>query len=353
VDTPEGLPGANSFFLSFLLKDLLDYAFSHRDKCKEFFSAIEHIFKKCNEQDIEAAKIDFFDLANELSQKIMSLPPFEAQQTDQDSLLQGLMSLLSLIFTKKPSIKNEILLKAQPELLHEILHNCLFEIPSAIVEKGVMTGPKCKSRESRKIAFSLLHSMTTGINEITIRTVNYLRKLVLNNFWRTHNNSDWYIVPINSERSKVGYVGLENLGCTCYMNSLFQQLYMISDFRDTILETEDVNKTKVENHENLFHQIQLIFGALKLSQRQSYDPRLFCHAFKDYEGNPMNVLEQMDVDEFFNNIMDKLENVIKPTPNEGIIKRIFGGVMSNELICKGCPHYRYIKKICLCLINIF
>jgi cellulose synthase/poly-beta-1,6-N-acetylglucosamine synthase-like glycosyltransferase len=30
-------------------------------------------------------------------------------------------------------------------------------------------------------------------------------------------------------------------------------------------------------------------------------------AFKDIEGNPINVLEQMDVDEFFNTFMDRLE----------------------------------------------
>lgn len=83
----------------------------------------------------------------------------------------------------------------------------------------------------------------------------------------------------------------------------------------------------------------MIFGSLKLSQRQYYDPRLFCYSYKDYEGNPINVLEQMDVDEFFNNIMDKLENLIKNNKMAGITKRVFGGVLSNELICKGCPHY--------------
>jgi len=147
AERPQDVQGAYSFFLSFLLRDLLDYAFSHRDKCKEFFIAIDHIFKQCDDKDIEAAKIDFSDLANELSQKIISLPPFEAQLTDQDYLLQGLMGLLRLVFFKKPSIKDEILLKKQPGLLNEILHNCLFEIPSALAEKGVITGPKCKSKE--------------------------------------------------------------------------------------------------------------------------------------------------------------------------------------------------------------
>ena len=32
-----------------------------------------------------------------------------------------------------------------------------------------------------------------------------------------------------------GYVGLRNFGCTCYMNSLIQQLFMIPEFRRGIL----------------------------------------------------------------------------------------------------------------------
>lgn len=33
-----------------------------------------------------------------------------------------------------------------------------------------------------------------------------------------------------------GYVGLKNFGCTCYMNSLLQQLYMIPDLRRAVLD---------------------------------------------------------------------------------------------------------------------
>ena len=38
--------------------------------------------------------------------------------------------------------------------------------------------------------------------------------------WRCKKRSDWAITPNEQEKSKTGYVGLKNLGCTCYMNSL-------------------------------------------------------------------------------------------------------------------------------------
>jgi len=44
-----------------------------------------------------------------------------------------------------------------------------------------------------------------------------------------------------------------------------------------------------------------------------YDPKMFCYSFKDYEGNPVNVRQQMDIDEFFTNLMDKIENAIRPS----------------------------------------
>ena len=39
-------------------------------------------------------------------------------------------------------------------------------------------------------------------------------------------------------RAASGYVGLRNFGCTCYMNSLIQQLFMIPEFRAGILKAE-------------------------------------------------------------------------------------------------------------------
>jgi len=37
--------------------------------------------------------------------------------------------------------------------------------------------------------------------------------------------------------------------------------------------------------------------------------------------------------------MDKLENQVKGAQDQDFISDHFGGKLSNELICKGCPHY--------------
>ena len=132
TQTPSGMPHANSFFLSFLLKDLLNYAFSHRDKCKQFFMVAEHIYTKSEDIDLADSGVNFDELLLNLTDHLLSLTPFETQQTDQDYLLQGLLSFLELAFTKKPETREEIVVKKRPQLLKEILHSCLFEIPAGM-----------------------------------------------------------------------------------------------------------------------------------------------------------------------------------------------------------------------------
>lgn len=114
---------------------------------------------------------------------------------------------------------------------------------------------------------------------------------------------------------------------------------MIPQFRNAILDVTDPNFEKQPKEDNVLYQMKCMFQALNLSDKQSYNPKAFCHAYKDYDGKPTNVLEQMDVDEFFNMFMDRIEGLIKGSNNENFIKQYFGGVLSNEIICKGCPCY--------------
>lgn len=50
--------------------------------------------------------------------------------------------------------------------------------------------------------------------------VKFIQPLQLTNQWRSKHYSDWNIQSKFNEKSSTGYVGLYNLGCICYMNSL-------------------------------------------------------------------------------------------------------------------------------------
>ena len=174
--------------------------------------------------------------------------------------------------------------------------------------------PKCKSPGTREKAFNLLSTLllyhsSSGTTPLEI--ILKFKQLLLHAYWRTNSFLDWNISPFNMEKSLTGYVGLKNLGCTCYMNSLIQQLFMISSFREGILNIDDISLFKNDLNDNLLYQFQLILAGLKFSHKQYIDPRRLCISFKGPDGNPINVLEQMDADEFFNEFSDRLETILK------------------------------------------
>ena len=82
-----------------------------------------------------------------------------------------------------------------------------------------------------------------------------------------------------------------------------------------------------------------MFMNLEYSDKKYYNPKAYCHSFKDYDGNPTNVVEQMDIDEYSNILFDRLENQLKDSQYKTLVKDMFGGIFSNEIVCKGCPHY--------------
>ena len=114
---------------------------------------------------------------------------------------------------------------------------------------------------------------------------------------------------------------------------------MIPSFRDDLLSIDDPNHDNLEPEENMFYQFQALFMGLLKSEKQYINPKGFCHSFKDWDGQPTNVLEQMDVEEFLNMFFDRLETAIKGSTHAKTIHDHFGGKFASEMICKGCPHY--------------
>jgi len=161
----------------------------------------------------------------------------------------------------------------------------------------------------------------------------------------------------NSYNTKVeGHVGLKNLGCICYMNSMLQQFFMVPSFRRAILQVDDEVDPNIKNSygvdDNVFHQVQRMFSYLELSNREDYNPEGFCYSFKDWDGNPTNTSIQQDAQEFLSRFIDKIESSLKPTNFKYLMHSVFGGKSCSQLVCEdgcGSAKNRFEDMFCLSL----
>ena len=108
-------------------------------------------------------------------------------------------------------------------------------------------------------------------------------------------SGEWSYEPKLEEKSSTGYIGLQNLGCICYMNAPLQQLYMIPELRKNILSITEYKDIQPDDDikESLIYQLQLMFATLQESEEQSYNPASFCYSFKDFDGKPTDVRVQV------------------------------------------------------------
>lgn len=58
----------------------------------------------------------------------------------------------------------------------------------------------------------------------------------------------WNYTPPGHSENKQKYVGLKNLGCICYMNSMLQQFFMIPAFRYNLLAVEDNSPEDIQEY---------------------------------------------------------------------------------------------------------
>ena len=154
-------------------------------------------------------------------------------------------------------------------------------------------------------------------------------------FWKTNKPSNWRLEPEGISNNY--YVGLKNMAATCYMNAIIQQFFMIPKLRETILSIPKVNDDSV------LYQLQLLFSALKTYECNFYDPKPFVIK------SGLIFDEQMDADEYYGQLIDKIENDIKllylekpeDNPYKILFKFFFGIKVIDELKFVDCGHKRF------------
>lgn len=300
------------------------------------------------------------------------------------------------VLSENQKAKEKEFARYESKIGHSIvctIGNLLFRIPTPeTIQSGagkVAAPPACKTSDSRSAAFTLLLTLTHPIviasfeelkttleddekdssEKMDIANADrlsskletlgmtaayfHLNELVNNFIIPRHMEraaigggiNTWSYVPLGNEKAPCGYVGLRNLAATCYMNSLMQQFYMVPQFRSRIFSLAPYvenaagdNSGSLADSKAVLHQLQNLFAHLQESQLKYYDPTSFTKVYKGPDGRVMNPVVQMDAEEFFAGLLDKIEMVTKGTPDEKAVREFFGGSLWQQVEAKDCGH---------------
>ena len=161
--------------------------------------------------------------------------------------------------------------------------------------------------------------------EILHQTVSFLNLFHTNRAWRKPHKSKW---TLHCDFDPVKpYIGIKNLGSTCYMSSLFQQLYHIPSFCGTVLAIE------TEGRSELITAFVNLFVELKYKSHKAVSPRMVVTTLGEICSD---VKEQKDIDEFWRDFMGKLSKEVTESELEDLIRFHFQGNQLSRLKCKSC-----------------
>lgn len=149
-----------------------------------------------------------------------------------------------------------------------------------------------------------------------------------------HYEANWNFERVKSIRSPTGYPGIRNLSNTCYLNSLFTQLFMNVSFRAFMLNRNIADETS----QRLLLETQKLFANMQETWLKCVEPQAIAESIKTYDNTPIDVAVQMDVDEFYNLLFDRWESQIPSAADKKTFRQFYGGQIVQQIKSKECPH---------------
>ena len=123
---------------------------------------------------------------------------------------------------------------------------------------------------------------------------------------------------------------------------LFYLLSFQPGVRHGLLSVSDMDDS--EKDESVLFQVQSSFAHLLLGLAQFYVPEGFWRAYRHW-GEPISVREQQDAREFFDNLIDQLDENLARKGYAKLLASVFGGVTTDvkKIKVRGVSSYEGIS----------
>ncbi|XP_064621669.1 ubiquitin carboxyl-terminal hydrolase 34-like isoform X2 [Lineus longissimus] len=295
--------------------------------CRDYFWLVCRLVESISREDAtksweEPGPVNLDVLAHHAAKCVVEHDIIEPRQmTYEDDALIGLINLTTVIMKHVPPFQDS---QKGRDFLDELFWS-LFALPSP--QNRLF--PKCKSQTSRSAAYDLIVESVKAC----LPNYQFLHERIMKQHTKdAHAVYPWDHWPHEDGRSNCGYVGLTNLGATCYMATCMQHLFMIPQARESVLQAKCSSDGP---HEGTLVELRKMFAYLLESERKAYNPRSFCKVYT-MDKQPLNTGEQKDMTEFFTDLISKLEEMSPELKR--LVKSLFGGVISNNVVSLDCPH---------------
>ena len=224
---------------------------------------------------------------------------------------------------------NKMLTEEKKDFI-ELIFNCLFETSK---NKNKINIYKFYDPNLRQHSFDLL-------TELISSDENYFYQLVPKVLSHHKKLKEFDInkvqipLDVNLRSPLEKFIGLRNFGCTCYLNSLFQQMFMIPTFLYDILNNFIIKANTDEEYKySVLYNMQITFQNLITGLMSPYPPIRFIRSFLSaFNGQPIQLGVMQDSDEFLAILCENLEKEAKPFGQENFLENSFKGKIANEIL---------------------